>query len=314
MVEGGTCRQAKAHCTTLTDYDAEYSSGRDYALTRSALAKVEGGTTREATEGRSGKRKTTLWKGTLNRVVLIGEKYPAMSAISQYAPTRFYHFMVCSDKDKGSSDEPKFFDGLDFFFWKPRMTNYLKAKGLKSVTSEGFIPLGASSTKEERAKHAEAVEKDHKAKGRIEGCISNKFLLLIKDHKTVKEVWDAVVTAYEWNAHANRNALLRKLTNGEELNEFISSLTKVPQQLEAAGTDERLVGDYLQIVGRLLDFELKIKDRSRKDSDGEAYHVSKKNRKAFGAKKSNGTSAGKSGKEDWTCFYCNKKGHLWKDC
>ena len=214
--------------------------------------------------------------------------------------------------------------------WSIRMRAVLISKGL-------WAAIGAASPPGTAAATAVDAAMDQKALAQIILHVADHHLITLGNCATAKAAWDTLKATYEARTNARRLLLRRELTQlkmgaTEPLTKYAARATDLQTQLRAAGEDVKdqevalqfLAGlppaygmistvlttsDAALKIGEMLPKLLQVEQMTQPESSSEA---------ALYAKPRGGNSHGNGGRqqprEERTCFYCGKTGHLKRDC
>lgn len=215
--------------------------------------------------------------------------------------------------------------------WSIRMRALLISKGLWAAVAPAS-PSGASGPP------AVDAAQDQKALAQIILHVADHHLLTVGSCATAKAAWDTLKATYEARTNARKLLLRRELTQlkmgaTEPLTKYAARATDLQTQLRSAGEDVKdqevalqflaglppaygmistvlTSGDGQLKIGEMLPKLLQVEQMTQPERSSEA---------ALFAKPNGGNSHGNGVKqqqprEERTCHYCGKKGHLKKEC
>jgi transposase InsO family protein len=212
----------------------------------------------------------------------------------------------------------------NYAIWEPKMKSLLTIKECISAITDANDP------------------KSDKARAIITLCVEDFHLSEISGCKSAKEVWDALQRTYKASSIANQLTLMKELNTirmaqNEPVAKYIGRARSLRDQLQAAGhaVDAKTVvlavlnglpHQYSTLVtvlesqaalpsleelqAKALLTEQRLNSEASDQAGSNAYY-------AAAGKSSNRPGARPGGgkqQESRSCYYCNKKGHLKKDC
>lgn len=227
------------------------------------------------------------------------------------------------------------FDGSNFLTWKTQMEALLhKNRFLQIVRGESVVPA-------EPNLRMQWTEKDQDARADILIALAPKILLLVRNFKTSKEIWDFLCETYERRSKRQKAELYRKLLNHkmnaaqsitkyiEEFDERYTELEemngKIEEELQVIIILDGLTDEYKEIKAafntanefpamktlrsRLLELQdnssARIVDNSSASKD-DAFKAK------YGKKYYKELKPGMS--KPIICYRCGKQGHMAKNC
>ena len=98
--------------------------------------------------------------------------------------------------EREESIKPLIFDGTNFFYWKVRVTSYLKSLGTKVwdiIETWYTFPLATPTDPAEKKKY----ETNAKVVNTLLGCLSQSEFMKVMQYKSAKEIWDKIVLSYK---------------------------------------------------------------------------------------------------------------------
>lgn len=219
----------------------------------------------------------------------------------------------------------KQFKGEGFDYWKYRVEMYMRMKEVHHCLQE---------TKPSDESLGRAFEKkDNVAMHLIVSFISDEFLEVVREKSNAKEMWEALQKTFGKSGATSQHVLRRKLNNmkmteGENMKEFLSRFDGVVRELKAAGgkleecdiishltinlpvSYDPLVTALENIDGLTLEMvksRLLMEEEKKKHRDGVQKPPLEQD-EALKVKQSKWDSS------NMKCYQCGKKGHFAAQC
>lgn len=217
-------------------------------------------------------------------------------------------------------------DGSNYSTWKTQMEALLhKSRLLQIVRGETITPA-------EPNLREQWVEKDQDVRADILIALSPKVVMLVRNLKTSKQIWDFLCETYERKSMRQKAELYRKLLNhkmsaGQSILKFIEEFDenyilleemngKIEEELQVIILLDGLSNAYKEVKAAFNtanEFPTMKTLRSRLLELQENSDVPEND--AFKAKHGKKYNINKTGmSKSITCFRCGKQGHMAKNC
>lgn len=220
--------------------------------------------------------------------------------------------------------EPLALDGSNFSSWKYRVKLLLMEKDIIDIIEKQFD----ESIYDTEEKKKDFKTKDIKARSLIVQCVSDRQLELIKNKDSAYDMWKTLGNTYEKKGLPGQLYLRRKLNSmklseGENLDEFLVKFDEIVGQLKNAGTDMKeqdVVCNLLMSLPKSYEIIVSVLENLSEDSLTLDFVKSKlkaeneKRKMNTEESKSRPLSAAFNSQRSLICYGCGERGHYKRDC
>ena len=135
------------------------------------------------------------------------------------------------------------FDGKNWNRWKIQMRALFGAQDILDLVSEGYVPVAADATEEQKSAERATRKRDQKALFYIHQCVDESVFEKIVDSTTSKGAWDILTRCYGGDVSVKKVKLqsLRKqyenlnMNNSEKVSEYISIMVLITNKMKVCG-------------------------------------------------------------------------------
>ncbi|KAK2383862.1 hypothetical protein QL285_071274 [Trifolium repens] len=134
-------------------------------------------------------------------------------------------------------------NGKNWNRWMIQMRVLFGAQDVLELVTDGYVPVAADATEEQKEAQRKERKRDQKALFFIHQCVDENVFEKIADSETAKAAWDTLVRCYGGDASVKKVKLqsLRKqyenlnMKNNEKVSEYISRMILITNEMKACG-------------------------------------------------------------------------------
>ncbi|KAK2378279.1 hypothetical protein QL285_078848 [Trifolium repens] len=134
-------------------------------------------------------------------------------------------------------------NGKNWNRWMIQMRVLFGAQDVLELVTDGYVPVAADATEEQKEAQRKERKRDQKALFFIHQCVDENVFEKIADSETAKAAWDTLVRCYGGDASVKKVKLqsLRKqyenlnMKNNEKVSEYISRMIVITNEMKACG-------------------------------------------------------------------------------
>lgn len=202
----------------------------------------------------------------------------------------------------------------------------IKEKLWSIVTTEPMARPGSDATTTQLEKYEDWVAKDNEARAAIGLHVEEDQYCFLRGKSTSKECWTALKEHHEKDSLGNKVSLMRRICakrigEDESMEKHMGEFNKLFQRLAALGEnslpDNWRVAIVLSSLPKSYDSMASALEMRREDELTMSLVQSKlldEYKRRHEGEEQHGESVLNTMKSKITCFYCQKDGHMKKDC